>query len=653
MDRIWLKLGRYYQSRQDLEKALRYIRKGHRAIQSLTDQITYAEMLHHTGHSEEAIAYLGQVIEWKGAGVAYERRAHILRELNREEEAISDLNEAIELNSDNYITWYTRGVTYKDLGRYNEAIRDLKESIKREDKDSAISTYYELGMAYYESGNPGDAVDCFRESVRNPERAIPMYYCMLARCLDLIGELEHAVSVLLQGVVLSDRYEAEPDQGFSLFNASTNYSRGAFLTFQRQMKETFSFRLLLADMFLRLGQYEKGVHAASEGLQIYTGAVDLYLKRAEVYTEWGKKSEAVEDLELAIHQDMNDFRAYFGLARLYRNYDEEDKAADVIAKLYRLHPESPLVCYWMADALFRLGRHDEAVKLNDKLLELEKDDAANYTQRADIYIEKGNLTAAEEALQEALKINDISEIHNKQSYVLYLQGKNEEAMLELQKAAELDPEYEHHPTYLTASGHIYKEMGLWDLAIDSYTKAIQAASGNAKLYEFRAGCFFETGQLERALSDCSQGIELDVNYAGLYSLRSAVYLAMMDYARARMDIMRFLELQPGHPGAYYRLGQINYKDHDEEAALEAFDEVLSILPEHAESYLYKAHIYFHQFESEETIQNIVNWSLHLNKEDSPADRIRAIQGLEGFDEMILERAVEKLSAMYGHQLYLS
>lgn len=653
MDRIWLKIGNYYRRRQDTEKAFKYIRKGRKAIQSLDDQIVYAELLHYNGHSDEALAYLGEVIEWKGAGRAYERRAHILREMNREEEAIVDLDEAIRINSDNYLTWYTRGIAYKDLGKYDEAIRDLKESIKREDQSTVISTYYELGMTYYESGNPTEAVACFKESISLPDRVIPMYYFMLARCLDLIDSVEESLTVLRQGIELADRYEAEADQGYGLFDESTNYSYGAFMTFQRQIKESFSFRRLLADLYLQLGQYEKGVAAASEGLQKYTGAVELYLKRAEIYRAWGKNHLAKEDLELALHQDSNDFRAYFDLARLHREEESEEKATEVITKLYRLHPESPLVCYWMADCFYRMGQQDKAIQLNDKLLEMENDDPANYTQRADICIEMGDLPAAELALSEALKLNDLPEIHNKQSYVMYLQGKNEEALIELQKAVSLDPDFEGHPTYLTASGHIYKEMGLWDLAIDVYTKVIHIHPGNPRLYEFRAVCFLETDQLDRGLSDCTQGLELDPSYAGLYSLRSGIYLSMLDYTRARMDIMSFLELQPGHPGAYYRLGQIHYKDNEEEAALEAFDQVLSILPEHAESYLYKAHIYFQQLEPEETVQNIVNWSLHLGKETSPSEKIQAIEALEGFDEDILERAVEKLTEMYGHQLYLS
>ncbi|WP_235439772.1 tetratricopeptide repeat protein [Paenibacillus sp. DMB20] len=212
VDRMWLKLGSRYRKKQDLEKALRYMTKGRKAIVSLNDQIDYAELLHHAGQSEEAIAYLGQVIEQKGAARAYERRAHILRDLDREEEAILDLNEAIAINSDHYLTWYTRGIAYKDLGKYDEAVRDLKESIRREDQDTVISTYYELGMTYYENGNPAEAVQCFRESIKIPERTIPMYYFMLARCLDMTDQVQEALTALLQGVELADRYEAEPDQ---------------------------------------------------------------------------------------------------------------------------------------------------------------------------------------------------------------------------------------------------------------------------------------------------------------------------------------------------------------------------------------------------------------------------------------------------------
>ncbi|MGV2806780.1 hypothetical protein GNF85_24935, partial [Clostridium perfringens] len=128
--------------------------------------------------------------------------------------------------------------------------RDLKESIKREDDSTVISTYYELGMTFYESGNPAEAAHYFRLSIEKPERAIPMYYYMLSVSLDLMDHVQEAVGVLQEGIQLADRYEAEADGGYALFADSTNYSYGACQTCQRQVREAYSFRKPMADLYV-------------------------------------------------------------------------------------------------------------------------------------------------------------------------------------------------------------------------------------------------------------------------------------------------------------------------------------------------------------------------------------------------------------------
>lgn len=653
MKRIWLRIGKNYRKKRDWAQALKYFRRGEDALTGFEDKLQYAELLHYNGHSDEAVAYLGKVIETSGSSRAYERRAHILRELGREAEALEDLDAAIELNTDNYITWYTRGIANKDLQRYDEAIHDLKESIKREDESTVISTYYELGMVYYESGNPAEAVKYFRMSVSRPDRAIPMYYYRLGISLDLIDEVQEAIDVLQEGIQLADRYEAADDGGYDLFLKSSNYSHGAFITFQRQMEEVHFFRPTMADLYMQLGDFVQAEKYITEAIEKYPDSHELYLKRAAIHAKAGKNDKAEADLEHMIEVAPDDYRGYFELARIYREDAQEDRAFELISRLYRRLPEHPLACYWMADSYYRLGRNEEALAMNNKLLELEDDDAPNYVQRANIGIELYDLSLAEAALRRAIELQNDSEIHNKLSYVLYLQGRNEEALIELQEAAKLDEAFADHPTFLTGSGHIYKEMKLWDLAIDAYSRAIQIVPSNPKFYEFRAVCFIETEQLDRALADCAKGLEIDPEFGSLYSLRSGIYYSMMDYVRAKEDTMKFLELAPGHPGALYRLGQIYFKDNDEDAALHAFNQVLEMLPDHAESYLYKAYIYYNQFEMEDTVQAIVNWSLHLDKEMPPAHKVQAIEGLEGFEEDILNRAVERLTGMYGNQLYLS
>ncbi|GAE07829.1 tetratricopeptide repeat protein [Paenibacillus sp. JCM 10914] len=318
MNWIWFRLGKRHWNKRDLERALYYMRKGERAITDMSDHMIYAELLHNDGHSEEALTYLGQVARTAPDHRVHERRAYILRELGRDHDAIEDLNEAIRLNDDHYLTWFTRGITHKDLQQYDKAIADLKESMRREQQDTVISTYYELGMAYYESGNPKEAVIYFSKSVELPDRAIPIYYYMLAACLDLLDRLPDAVRALQAGIRLLTRYQEEEDGGYALFARSTNYSYEAFLIFQQQVRDSCDFRRVLADLYFRLGQYHDAERSIEEGLARFPDAHELYLKRAELRHHSGHKEEAKADLKQAIERSPDDYRAYFELARIYR-----------------------------------------------------------------------------------------------------------------------------------------------------------------------------------------------------------------------------------------------------------------------------------------------------------------------------------------------
>jgi tetratricopeptide (TPR) repeat protein len=49
---------------------------------------------------------------------------------NRKLGAIADFTRAIELNPDDAIAFYNRGLTYRDLQRYRESLSDLNRAIE-------------------------------------------------------------------------------------------------------------------------------------------------------------------------------------------------------------------------------------------------------------------------------------------------------------------------------------------------------------------------------------------------------------------------------------------------------------------------------------------------------------------------------------------
>lgn len=653
IDSISLRIGKFYLQRRKLAKAAAFFRKGRRAIGTLNDQLAFAELLHNTGQPEDALAYLGEVIKQNNSSRAYERRAHILRELFREEEAIADLDEAIRMNDGNYINWYTRGLAYKDLGKFDEAIRDLKESIQREGEGTVVSTYYELAMAYFENSRFDEAAEYFRKCFAYERQAVPVYSLRLAQSLGELGSYSEAIEILLGGIALLDQYEAQPDQGYGLFAERTNYSYGAFKTFQRHIAPTYSFRLTLYEMYMKIDQHDKAEDALSDAIAKYPEASVLYFHRGLLRKREGKLPLAHSDFAQARRLEPDDYRAYFEQAKCYRQEGEEEEAFALLTEFYQRNPDSSLACYWLADSHYRLGNYKEALKLNAKLLELEDDDHLNFIQQAEIRLELDDYPGAEQAYSQAIALHDQAETHKSRGYAMYMQSKYEEALLELQTAAHLDPSILNDPAYFASLGNTYKAMNDWEFAIGEFTKALELDPLNARLFEYRANCYMGLRQYHSALLDCTQGLSADSSYSALYYLRSVAHCLLSDYGSAVPDALEFIEHHPGNPHACFHLGKIYYELGDEQAAIDAFDEVHRLDRAHAESYLFKAHVHYNRFDYAECVECIVNWSMNLGMESPFQDRVSAILALEGLDESLLRQAADKLKEMYGSSLYLS
>src|SRR5262249_51196410 len=78
------------------------------------------------------------------------------RRLNRIEEAISDYDAALQINSANATAFANRGLALAKARRYQEAIQDLTHAIKLNPGNA--KTYLERGNAYFDKGDYAEAV---------------------------------------------------------------------------------------------------------------------------------------------------------------------------------------------------------------------------------------------------------------------------------------------------------------------------------------------------------------------------------------------------------------------------------------------------------------------------------------------------------------
>ncbi|MFC9778499.1 tetratricopeptide repeat protein [Paenibacillus chitinolyticus] len=651
----YIKKGRQYIKEGNFAKALQYYEKVDYGKLDTAEKIRVAEVYHECGRTENALSLLGDIIGRVSSDQAHERRAYILQEIGREEEAMRDLDEAIRLNPEPYMYWYTRGIWRKDFQDYEAAAADLEECVKREPEDSVVSSYYELGMCYWRMEDYGRAEQTFRKVLSYPDRDIPIFHYRLGKTLENLGRLEEAAASMRKAVDQVIEWEYISDKGQRLVLTRTGYGAGAFRIFMEEAERTCGFRKDLAGLYAGLKRYGEALEEINRALETYPDNDDLYLQRVAVYRSSGRWEDAERELDvLEKERDVEERVLWMERVLLYRAQNRDSEAVPLLHKLYEQDSGNPIVCYWLADAYLDLGQTEKALEFNKRLLELEDDDPLNEQQRGLILEETGAYGQAASAYGRAIAMQDRADFRMKRSYAYFMDSRFDEALMDLHHAAELEPGISEGAGYHHAMGRVLEEMGHLDMAIASFTKAIDIQPEHAAYYESRAKCYLTLRELEKAELDCIVGYDKDASYTDLISLRGNVLYLKKEYAESRNLASQFSRLHPDSPSAFFNLGLVCFKlEGEEDAARNAFDQALALAPSYGACYIYKAYLDYGRLDFREAIENLANWSLFTFPELSLEERLEHLEELDGLNETVLEGAARRITELYQGHVYLS
>lgn len=220
-----------------------------------------------------------------------------------------------------------------------------------------------------------------------------------------------------------------------------------------------------------------------------------FLLRGDISEQKGKSEEAVEFYEAAAKERPEDFRGHLGLALLYLNNGQLDIAKGYADTAASLIEADPIVSYVEGAIARYQGRTEEAKAHLLKATELHKRNMLAYFELIGLYIEGGEMDAAQKQLDAVYAIAPNSPMAQYYSaLMLAIEGKPKEAEYLLLRTGDFTRTF---PPAARTYGHVAFELGKYSTAQPYLERSLQRAPADRPTRLMLVECLTRRGQPAR------------------------------------------------------------------------------------------------------------------------------------------------------------
>jgi len=298
---LFSELGRYEDALLSCEKALIVNPRSYNALNNI------GLALRQLGRSEEALTSFDKAIaspEADNTHEAFANKGQLLGEMNRTQEAIHCLREAVGQNPKNTRYLGLLGFLYQKIGDRQGARKSYQQAVSLGCPDP--QTYYNYALLLDSLGEYDVAVERFREAIkRNPE--FPEAYNNLGATLHKMGRFEDAVEAYNKCLKLRpDHALAYNNLGLSLVKLGRHSEAMAFHWKAVELKQDYS------EGWRNLGM--------------------LQMRQKEI-------GDARTSFETAVKIDPADYRSWTNLSAIALLQDDSTTAAECARKALEAKPD--------------------------------------------------------------------------------------------------------------------------------------------------------------------------------------------------------------------------------------------------------------------------------------------------------------------------
>ncbi|MBD2576775.1 ATP-binding protein [Oscillatoria sp. FACHB-1406] len=476
---------------------------------------------------------------------AIARRGNTYRLMKRYEDALADFNRAIELDPEYKWAIAQRGETYRLMERYEDALADYNRAIELDPElDWALLSL--RGVTYQAIKRYDDALADFNHAI------------------ELAPEYNWAI-LQLRGVTyyLIKRYEDAL--------ADCNCA----IELDPEFKEAIASR----------GETYKAMERYEDALADYNRAIELdpeykwaIAQRGQTYRLMKRYEDALADFNCAIELDPEFKEAIKFRGEIYRLMKRYEEALAEFNRAIELDPAYDWAIASRGETYQAMERYEDALTDYNSAIELDPAYDWAIAQRGETYRLMKRYEEALADFNRAIELDPEYKLAiSSRGQTYRLMKRYEDALADFNRAIELDPEYQWA---IAQRGETYRLMGRYEDALTDFNRAIEFDPEDKWAIASRGETYKAMERYENALTDYNRAIELDPKYDWAIAQRGETHQAMERYEDALADFNRAIELDPEDKWAIAQRGETYRLMKRYEEALADFIRAIELDPEY-------------------------------------------------------------------------
>ncbi|MEP6904187.1 MAG: tetratricopeptide repeat protein [Actinomycetota bacterium] len=301
--------------------------------------------------------------------------------------------------------------------------------------------------------------------------------------------------------------------------------------------------------------YDAALKDALEGAKLDPNNTVFNLAIGDSYRMKESYGDAVVYYKKAAQQDPKNADVHYFLALCYSNLGETAEQGLSALEALKLNTKYTGESYfYVADALNKAKKFDEAVVYYEKTIDVKPDIYASYNALSDIYRSRNEFEKAIAVARKGLQLfPKDSNLYTSLSWYYSLADRYQDAITAAKSAINLAPDQYMAYTNLCRS---YNDTKQYQLAITTCNNALRINPGDGETYLYMARSYEFLKQSDKALDTYKKAIE---------------------------GLLKYTQDNPDYSDGYYLLGNAYFAVQKDNEAIAAYNKCLQLAPRFAKA----------------------------------------------------------------------